>query len=415
MLLGLAACTASYPSTSTREVPGGAEPASTVAPPIAAPVEVAPPPDAAIVALAAGMNHTCALRGGQVWCWGLNRGGMLGVGEPDREEILKPRRVVGLERVVQIVADYDFTCAVDDGHAVYCWGDNDRGQLGSDDLAGRSTPTRIAGLVADRLVAGYERACARVGAGFRCWGTGELGDGVAHLQQKVPLEIAALAGVDELVLGDGHACTLAAGAVRCWGQNDNGQLGNGEGGCRYEREPCPSSTCLPPRECKHAAQPVSVVGVPSIAEVAAGGSYTHLRAVDGTIWVTGQQGVTMDFGAENPAYRPRPLAGLPAMVELDAGNSHACARTAGGEVWCWGDDSFGELGHPRSSHGGQEGPARVASLPPASALALGIFFTCALTGTGAATQAWCWGDNGRGQLGDGTTERRETPVPVRWD
>ncbi|WP_434417970.1 hypothetical protein [Nannocystis pusilla] len=43
-----------------------------------------------------------------MWCWGLNRGGMLGVGQPDLEEMLKPRRVVGLERV-RIVADYDFT------------------------------------------------------------------------------------------------------------------------------------------------------------------------------------------------------------------------------------------------------------------------------------------------------------------
>ncbi|WP_434423404.1 RCC1 domain-containing protein [Nannocystis pusilla] len=419
-VLVLTACTpqcTSIPALRDAHVPvASAPPAEPLAPaPPAAAVVVTGPADAPIVALAPGVHHTCALRGGQVFCWGSNPGGILGVEEHNLEAVLQPRRVPGLERVIEVVADSDYTCAVDDSHAVYCWGDNDRGQLGSGDTARRTAPTRIAGLAADRLFAGYGRACAAVGAGFRCWGSGELGDGVAHHRQSIPLEIGGLAGADDLALSEGNACILKAGTIRCWGENASGQLGNGEGGCRYEREPCPTGGCLPPRECKHAPQPVDAVGLPRIVEVEVGGSHTHVRAVDGTIWVTGQQGVTMDYGADNLAYRPRPIVGLPAMIELDAGASHACALTAGGEVWCWGNNAFGQLGHPPGPRGGQEPPQRITSLPLASALALGFYFSCALTGTGADAQVWCWGDNGRGQLGDGTTERRHTPVRVRWE
>ena len=372
------------------------------------------PTSAGIVALAPGVHHACGLRDGQVFCWGFNRGGLLGVGEPGLEEVLGPRRVPGLERIVQVVADYDYTCALNDAHAVYCWGDNDRGQLGTGDTDRRSAPTLIAGLNADRLIAGYGRACAAVGAGFRCWGSGELGDGVERHRQGVPLEIAALAGVDDLTLSDGHACSLEAGEVRCWGHNASGQLGNGEGGCRYEREPCPHSRCLPPEQCKHELLPVRAVGLPPIVELHAGGSFTFARDASGKIWRTGQQGVTMDFGVDNPNYRPQVIEGLAAMVELGAGASHACARTAAGELWCWGNNAFGQLGHPPGPRGGREAPSRVEGLRDVTALAVGFYSTCALTGAGEGRRAWCWGDNGRGQLGDGTTERRHTPVPVQW-
>ncbi len=384
--------------------------------PIAAPADAPAPVVRAsgeIVALAPGVHHTCALRDGQVFCWGLNRQGMLGVGEPDLEDILQPRPVIGLPRIVEVAADYDFTCALAEDHAVYCWGVNDRGQLGIGDLGSQPTPMRLADLAADRLVVDFGRVCAGRGAAFLCWGSGELGDGREH-RQLVPLEIGALAGVDHLALAGGHACTLKTGEVRCWGHNGSGQLGNGEGGCRYEY-PLPShGGRLPPRECKHEVLPVRPVGLRPIVQLALGGYFSHARDVDGRIWRWGQQGVTMDYGENLDKYRPHIIEGLPPMVELAAGESHTCARTGAGELWCWGNNSFGQLGHPPAPRGSSESPARVEGLPPVRALALGFHDTCALTGEGADVRAWCWGDNSNGQLGDGTTERRHMPVQVRW-
>ena len=204
------------------------------------------------------------------------------------------------------------------------------------------------------------------------------------------------------------------GEVRCWGHHSRGQLGNGEGGCRYEY-PLPSEgRRSPPRECKHEALPVRAVGLPPIVELALGGYFSHARDADGRIWRWGQQGVTMDHGENLEKYRPHAVDGLPPMVELASGESHACARSAAGELWCGGNNAFGQLGHAPTLRGSSETPARVEGLGQVRAMAPGFYDSCALTGEGEEARAWCWGDNSSGQLGDGTTQRRHAPVEVRW-
>ncbi|MCA9659218.1 MAG: hypothetical protein KC486_12810 [Myxococcales bacterium] len=365
-----------------------------------------------LVALAPGVHHTCALfGGGEVRCWGLNRFGILGVGDSTSESILTPTPVVGLPPAVQVVADYDYTCALAEAGAVYCWGENDGGRLGDGGGDRKAAPTEVAGVVADRIFAGFHRACAAKGTRYQCWGSGEFGDGQERRESR-SVDAAALKGSRDLALSDGHACVLRRGQVRCWGHNGSGQLGNGEGGCRYERELCPSSRCLPPQECKSSATPVRAIDLPKVAAIAVGGSHSYARAADGSIWRWGQTGTTMDFGEANPRYRPSRFDEVPALVEIAAGGSHACGRTEEGALYCWGNNAFGQLGHPPDLRGGSEGAAKVEGLPPVTGVALGFYFSCAIAGEGAAAEAYCWGDNGWGQLGDGTTERRHAPVRV---
>ncbi|MEZ4453265.1 MAG: hypothetical protein R3B09_27630 [Nannocystaceae bacterium] len=390
-----------------------AEPATS--PPAAPTLPESVPPAPMIASLSAGVHHTCAIRRGQLLCWGLGRLGILGRGEDVPEDSWTPKPVIGIAGVVEVVADYDYTCARTGDGAVHCWGDNDAGQLGVGDLDPRARPTRVGEWTAERIAAGFRRACAVGQDGARCWGTGAFGDGESRSREVTPRGIDGLAGVDDLVLGSGHACALQGGEVRCWGEDASGQLGDGEGGCRYERALCAKSRCLPPKECKRSYTPVTPLGLPPIVEIALAGSQSYFRDRDGRVWETGQVGTTMDFGADNPRYRPSVIDGLPPMVEIDAGGSHACGRTADGEVFCWGNNAFGQLGHPPRPGGGAEGPSRVPGLPPAVKLALGFYSTCAITGSGEAMEAWCWGDNGYGQLGDGTAERRHAPVRVRWE
>jgi len=362
--------------------------------------------------LALGVHHSCALERGELRCWGINRFGILGVGEPEVDKLLAPQRVPGLPPVLEVVADYDFTCALVEGGAVYCWGDNDSGQLGDGTTDRRSEPTRVDVPVADGIVAGFRRGCAATGGGFECWGTGTLGDGSEHYREA-PLPIAELRGVDRLALSDGHACTLRGAEVRCWGDNSRGQLGNGEGGCRNLREACPGSRCLPPKECKRGPTPVRPRGLPPVVSVAVGGSRSYALDETGTVWSWGQEGTSLDFGEDNPRYRPQVLAGVATMVEVDANGGHACGRTGAGKLWCWGENAYGELGHPPGPRGGIEEPSLVEGLPPVRAFALGFHHTCAITGAEGSEAVWCWGDNSYGQLGDGTTERRHRPVEVR--
>lgn len=314
--------------------------------------------------------------------------------------------------MLDVVVDYDFTCALVEGGEVYCWGENDQGQLGDPTSDRRIEPMPVDVPPAVGLFAGFRRACAATAGGFQCWGTGTFGDGTAHYRAG-PQAIAELRGADALALSDGHACLLRGGQVRCWGDNSRGQVGNGEGGCRNLREACPGSRCLPPRECKQAPTPVSPKGLPPVVSVAVGGSRSYVLDETGTAWSWGQEGMSLDFGEDNPRYRPAVLVGSSTMVELLASGGHACGRTAPGELYCWGGNAFGELGHPPQPLGGIEGPSLVEGLPPVRAFAVGFHDTCAITGAAGSESVWCWGDNGYGQLGDGTTERRHRPVEVR--
>jgi alpha-tubulin suppressor-like RCC1 family protein len=97
-------------------------------------------------------------------------------------------------------------------------------------------------------------------------------------------------------------------------------------------------------------------------------------------------------------------------ITVSAGDYHTCGLTSDSLAYCWGDGSQGQLGN------GQSGQLYLETTPRAvsggnrfATISAGSDFTCAVTSGG---QAYCWGGNGHGQLGDGSTAAHATPVPV---
>jgi len=347
--------------------------------------------------LSAEGEHTCAVTGaGGAMCWGNNMFGKLGDGTGASR--WSPVEVLGLSSgIVGLDAGGWHTCVLTTAGGVLCWGFNRYGQLGDGmNNDRRPVPANVAGLSSGivALAAGGWHTCALTEAGgVKCWGSGPLGDGTDTFIQRTPVEVIGLSDeVAALAAGGQHTCALtAAGGVKCWGRNDFGQLGDGSISERHT--------------------PVDVNGLTSgVAALAAGDYHTCALTAAGGVkcWGLNQYGQLGDR-TTSERYTPVDVIGLSSgVVALTVGNDHTCALTESGGVKCWGNNLPGKLGDGTTTE--RHTPVDVSGLTSGvRALEAGGDHTCALTAAGGLQ---CWGDNGSGQLGDGSVPWKSTPVDV---
>jgi alpha-tubulin suppressor-like RCC1 family protein len=345
-----------------------------------------------IAAIDASSDNTCALTaGGGVLCWGIH-GHLSGAANV-------PVSVADWSTdVVEIAVGQGFVCVLTTGGAE-CIGDNPSGQLGQGTAGQSSVPVQVIGFGSGiaAITAGYDNSCAlTTGGGVQCWGgnaSGQLGIGTSGLASNVPVPVTGLSsGMAAITAGTLHICALSSGGgVLCWGANFNGQLGNGGTG--------------------QSNLPVPVTGLSSgVAMIAAGWHHTCALTTGGGVQCWGQNSSgQLGNGSTSNSSLPVPVTGLSTGVAaIAAGNLHTCALTTGGGVQCWGRNLDGQLGNGSTSNSSV--PVAVTGLAGSVALiTAGTLHTCVVTTVGGVQ---CWGRNDVGQLGDGTTANSSVPVSV---
>ncbi len=379
--------------------------------------------DAQMITMGATANFACiSTTLGALQCWGENTYGQLGNGSTTNSSI--PVAVSGISgTVVRLNAGKNHACAIISTGEIYCWGDNQQGQLGTGDTATYTTPQLVqasAGVDFDtndshisalttptmqltntavrsatptlialsypadgQLTASQRNTCALNSLGnVWCWGR-LLFDG-AFADQLNPITypvftVAYIAGS-----GDNTCAITHKGRVFCWGTDTNSETGCGT-------------------RCENGTNPGSLIPhLYNVRHLAVAPS--HACAIDelGSVWCWGNNslGQTGEIGSPSTTSIPVSVSLSSQAIALAVSSTATCAVLDTGLVQCWGDDSSGQLGNNTPDSTG-EIPVTVettsGNLTGITHIAAVMSSFCAIQSPG---QVWCWGDNDIGQLGN---------------
>ena len=218
------------------------------------------------------------------------------------------------------------------------------------------------------------------------WGNnvrGALGDGTT-VDKRAAVQVQGINGITAVAVGNYYSMALKSdGTVWAWGNNSNGTLGDGT---TIDR-----------------TTPVQVVGLSGVVSISTDNNLTIVVKSDGTLW---------QWGSNRPLSQ---IAGLSGVLSVSQIASNTVIVKNDGTVWTWGSNSNGALGYETGSGSpGTSEPRQVLGLSGVKSTSIGRFaptgaFTAALKSDGTV---WTWGFNAYGQLGDGTTTDRITPVQM---
>ena len=365
------------------------------------------------------------------YCWGSGTGGQLGKGsqvnssQPSSPVSIGPDTLNGpWLQLRQLVNGRDSYCGLTTSRVMYCWGR----YIGQTSLTSATLQQIVSGSTNQQILPniislGEEHQCVVDLAGQQfCTGYnghGQLGDGTVATPSQGTYVFTVSPGwfpagtqllIAKTAAGQEHNCAVRrynpsdvnSRKPVCWGQNESGELGNGT----ILNKATPDTITMPPGVTGFDSTSI-VVGAQYSCGIAsapvAGQAYC---------WGNNAFGQLGKGGAVTNASRdsvPQPVAqGSVAFVSMAAGEFHTCAIATTGDAYCWGRNDYGQLGDGTRTN--QTAPVLVQGGLKFRSLSVGELFTCGIVaplGTPGVQSSlpgvlYCWGDNVFGQLGQGT-------------
>lgn len=356
--------------------------------------------------ISAGFHYTCGIKtDNRLYCWGYNYFGQLGDNSAGTGADRNEPKKIGDEAWLKISAGSYHTCGIKTDNSLYCWGDNDVGQLGDGGSGLGCSPygmpgsdTHCSDKHAPEKIGYSEWSDVKAAGGFGgqqtcgiktdgslyCWGN----------YQVTPAKISDDSWIKEST-GTLHTCAIKADkTLYCWGNNQFAQIGNGTVG---------NSSAL------------AKIGADTDAwyEITAGYHHTcGIKATDNRLYCWGDNsfGQIGDGTSGQSGNKAAPVkVGDDKWLEIAAGTSHTCGIKEDSKLYCWGDNNHGKLGNGTTV--GELTPKKTGDDSWLS-IAAGYHHTCAVK---ADNRLYCWGYNLSGQLGDGTSLDSAVPAKIGND
>ena len=283
-----------------------------------------------------GDIHRAAIKtDGTLWAWGLNSYGQLGVNDAGAglNRSTPVTTFAGGTNWKQVACGYNFTAAIKTDGTLWTWGLNSDGQLGVNNLTSpRCTPvTTFAGGTNWKQVAcgGQYTAAIKTDGTLWTWGInflGHLGDNTTSDKSTPITTFAGGTNWKQVSAGDAHAAAIKTdGTLWTWGYNFLGQLGDNTAITR--------------------SIPVTTfAGGTNWKQVSCGSNHTAAIKTDGTLWTWGRNsdGQLGTGGGDKPT--PVQVASATKWKQVSCLNLNTAAIQTDGTLWTWGANSYGQLG-----------------------------------------------------------------------
>lgn len=374
------------------------------------------------VSLEAFGNTNCGLTttDGAV-CWGHNSYGQTGT-RVASNIVWTPTPVVASVTWRSLAGSFNHVCGVDTQLDVYCWGRNSLGQLGMGIQSELAIPSSrvVGGLKFITVAAGgaewqsniesepyaAQQTCALTQRGEAyCWGMSGDPETTGETLSAVPRAVAPAVRFASISVGNGYACGISIDRrAWCWGNNQLGQLGRPA--AEFDRAPRPIASAL------------------RFERISAGGIHACALTVDGKAWCWGAN-ASLQVGTATSGTCPFRGAAIPCQatpVEVPGGHrftkisagswgivrtifdpligyeSHTCGITADEQIVCWGWNARNQITQRLDI----TDPLAIGPTAPNRdglrfrEVSAGAMHTCAVT---VSNRGYCWGDGGRGQQG----------------